>query len=207
MTINKITNKGFITEKPVDETNNLVIEGSGETVFNQDVVFSSGISNYSQIPKYQVFNLANQSFTGSTHGRIRFQGQAYSGSRYLENIWDFTNHKFVFSGEHQIYTIRLDGIIPTAGVSGDPTFHVDFEVSGAISTTAPGSHANETIHRQTIDTIIRTQGPQGVDHAHFHAVFIINTDAQLVASGAQLYVATSGQSLQFTSGTLMIKEG
>lgn len=208
MITNKINEKGFVSVGPVDGTNTLSITGVGTSSFNQPVSLSNGIINFPVVPRHQIFQLANQSFTGSVHGRLRVSASLSTHNHnLLENIWDFINHKFVFPIEHGIYTIRLDGIIPTAGVTGDPIFHIDFEVSGVISTTSSAGHANETVHRQTVDTVVRSQGPTSPNHVHFHAVYIIHTDAQIVASGAQLYVATSGPALQFASGTMLIKEG
>lgn len=207
MITNKINEKGFVSFGPKDGTNNLVVEGSGSTTFNQSVEFIGGVTNFSVIPKHQVLQLADQTFTGSIHGRIRVSSSLYTGSQILENIWDFTNHKFTFTVPHAVYTLRLDGVIPTAGVTGDPVFHIDLEVSGVISTSGSSTHANETIHRQTVDTVVRTQGPTSPNHVHFHAIYIIHTDSILISSGAQLYVATSGPPLQFTSGTILIKEG
>jgi len=86
-------------------------------------------------------------------------------------------------------------------------FHIDFEVSGVISTSGSSTHANETVHRQTVDTVVRSQGPTSPDHVHFHAIYIVHTDSQLIASGAQFYVASSGPALQFASGTILVKEG
>jgi hypothetical protein len=152
--------------------------------------------------KYELFeSTGSQTISGSlVHHVLRINGASNVIRNGLQ-IWNTSSHKFQPTEAGKQYAMRLDGIMSCS--SGQPTFHIDFEVSGNIPIGVAGaSHAAHSINRQTLDIDLRSS----FDHSHFHGCYLILTDASMVASGAQFYGATTSQEITFTSATLFISE-
>lgn len=173
---------------------------------NPDGTFKNVIEDLSSLPKYQILKSSPVTVSGSLqHGVIPFGTLALDGGL---DVWDFDSSKLVPRKLGELYTIRLGGIIPDTGFSGNPTFHIDLEVSGIIPTGIgdQSPHNVESLNRQTHDLFLRTQGQASPDHYHYHSMFSLIATEDTIASGVQFYAATSGPEVQFISGTLFIRE-
>lgn len=189
MVHNVIGPNGFVTTGPVD--------GSSTTE----------IVDFAQVPKWQARETGPATVSGSSiHNIIPFTTASVTHVGELD-VW--TGNKFTPKAANRIYTLRVDGFVPDDGFSGNPTFHIDFEMSGVIESgiVDPHSHDEETINRQTVDVFLRTQGVSSPNHYHVHAVYKILTTEDLVVSGGHLYATSSGPAVRFLSDTMLITEG
>lgn len=201
MTINKIDNKGFTTQGPINSNVNTII--SGNVILPSGNLQVAGPIGF--LPRYEWYrSTGSQLFTGDTvHSVVRFNGELSQGQNGM-HLWNTSSHIFQPTSADlgKTYTFRVDAIMSSS--TGTPVFHMDFEVSGVLETA--GHHSSTSLNRQAVDLEI-IRGAQ-YDHAHFHAIFILLVDTQVVASGVHMYGAIDGsQNVTFKSGTLFIKEG
>jgi len=115
------------------------------------------------------------------------------------STWDTSSFVFQPAEINRTYTLRMEGEM--APIAGDPVFRVDFAVSGASPNSVALGHFR---HHQSVDVLVRNVAGA---HQHVHAVFEVFADADLFASGGQLYIASDGPEITLLSASLMIKNG
>ena len=186
-------------------TKTVIDQRGAVTTHTSDYVVA--IEGFAMVPKYAAFSGPNQHISGSAiHKLVVFDTIVKDGG--LGSLWNMTLNKFEPQYLNGVYTLRIDAVVPNSG-SGDPTIHLDFDVSGgiAVGTADDHPHVSASFNRQSQDLVVRTQGNATPEHTHFHATFTVAADADLYVSGGHIYMASSDRNIAFLSASLFIKEG
>lgn len=159
--------------------------------------------------------------TGTLAGAVRYEYHAHSGVQTIPDagtyvaiqcdglrdsvngglsLWDTTNNVFKPTLLGGVYTIRFTGKTGNIPGGGNSFIHLDFQVSGSIADVDAGYQR----HYQGRDFATRANAPD-ID---LSTNFVVFADADLIASGAQLYANTGiGGGVSLVSCSIMIKEG
>jgi hypothetical protein len=212
MITNRINSKGFISEGLSDGTVTTIISGAqfiGNVTFAGDITVAGSASIASPISgtnlaKYEAYQATgSQAFSGDSQHSVLRINAGFQNVQHGIKYWNTSSHVFRPTEVGRVYVIRLDGILSAS--AGSPYFHVDFELSGGISTASPAHHSSASLHRQSVETAVVKAA--GADHSHFHAIFMCFSDVTMVASGAQFYgTIDTAQTVTFKSSSMMIHE-
>jgi hypothetical protein len=212
MITNRINSKGFVTEGLNDGTATTIISGAqfiGNVTFAGDITVAGSASIASPISgtnlaKYEAYQATgSQAFSGdAVHSVVRMNGGLQNIQHGL-HLWNTASHIFRPTEVGRVYFMRLDGILSAS--AGSPYLHIDFELSGGISTVGASHHSSASLHRQSVEVAVVKAA--GTDHSHFHATFMCFSDQMMITSGAQFYGAIdTAQIVSFKSCSLMIHE-
>lgn len=115
-------------------------------------------------------------------------------------VWNTSSNIFYPNALTASYTIRVTGKIQPIG--GNPTFQLDFVLSGSSPDSSSSMHAAGLRHHQSHEQVIRNP----LNHVHFKAIFSVFSDPDLCASGGMFYIASDGASLTVISSAILITQ-
>lgn len=153
-------------------------------------------------PKYEFYDHYGRQLIpdSSQYATATFNGRndSYDGGM---QTWNTSSSVFRPESLGKCYTIRVTGRTESTGGGGTGVIHFSLGLSGALP---PFYVQNENRHSQEIEF----QSRNNLSHIHIHCIFPVFTDAQLFASGAQVYMTTTiAGGIQLISASIMIKEG